>query len=130
VSVGPGCWSWSELQQECECGKDRGRNERLDIDRPRLTQKVLRFSRVRNRLLTCVHVAQTARRKPHSRSITCLEEAETGNEEREKERKAPDWADAGNDAENGDHDAYTKRYDSKYEALAAFLRANIGDARC
>jgi hypothetical protein len=110
-------------------GKGRRHNERFDVDRPRLPPHFLGLAGIHDSLLSRIHVAQTARCKSYSRSIARLEEAKTGNKERDKDGQAQQWSDTRDDAQDGDHDAHGERDNSRYEPLAPPLRADIGDAR-
>jgi hypothetical protein len=77
-------------------------------------------------LRAVVHVALTARCEFYSRFVPRLKDAERANAERKKEGKPPRERRADADQEHGDHDADTKRPDSKRKSLAPLAHANVG----
>src|SRR5207237_9512306 len=76
------------LWNEGERRENRRRYDRFDVDSPRLTLKLLHVCGVGNLLRAAVQVAQTARRKLHSRFVARLIEAERANVERDAERES------------------------------------------
>ena len=83
------------------------------MDRPRLAPNLIRFCIVSNRLRTSIHVALTARRELHSRSIPCLEKPQGTDKERNKQREPQDRAHSSKDKQKGDHDTHNESHGSE-----------------
>jgi len=98
------------------------------MDGPGLSAHLIRFRLVSDCLGTCVHVALTARCKPCSGSIPCLEEPKRAGKKRDEERQPEYWPHSIKIEQEGNHDACGKGRDSKNEPLAALSRSNVGDA--
>jgi hypothetical protein len=115
------------LLKERERCKDGGRNEGLDVHIPRLPPNLSSFCRISNVFWPRIQVALTARREPHSRSISRLEKSQRPDEERKEQREPEQRPDSGKYKQKRNHDAHDDSRDSKYESLASFSRADVGD---
>ena len=69
------------LEDERYSSQDCGRKKGLEVDRTSLTADSGALGTVIDRFRTRIHVAQTARREPHSRPVAGLEVPERGHKE-------------------------------------------------
>jgi hypothetical protein len=93
-----------------------------------LSANLIRFCPVSDWLGACIHVALTARRELHSRSVSSLEESKSAYKKRDKQDQPERTAHSIKNKQEGDDDAGREGCDSKHQPLAPLSRADVGDA--